>query len=360
MKRHINHLLHKHITNININAEYKYCKWLSICANILLIMVFAAFSYFTFFQYSKLEPSVGPSDLNLSFKNIGFFHFYDYNNYSIYWPVWLCFGIFCAAFLLLLANLCINSAYHFKLTKHKLTYFVNIPITLVTLTMIIFGFLDKPIYHVDIIDGQPFHEWGNLLTKYFCKSNGSTYVYQLMYTKIGVILMILIFAFFYYQIKVTIGLIVESTTKIGSTKHIYIVDNDNNLTINKHKENLSKKLKISKILAFISPFFTLCIILSIYFLLFYSNILENIILPSSMYDSKFIIFPTMLGTFFLLDLILSITFTTRQNFNNKNYVVDVSTTIFGGVLSSIASMIVITDFWYSRNIHQHEIVRKNR
>jgi len=97
-------------------------------------------------------------------------------------------------------------------------------------------------------------------------------------------------------------------------------------------------------LASISPFFTLCLCLLIYFTLTYSNILESVILPSAKHDSTFIILPVMFCTFFLLDLILSIVFVARKNFDNRNYAADISTTIFGGILSSTASMIVIADF----------------
>jgi len=360
MKQHIKNLVHKHILNVNLNKEYKACKNLSIFANIFLVCLFLAFSYYTFFQYSKLSPNATPDELNLNGKNVGFYHFNETNKYSIYWPIWLCFGLTCLTLLLLFIDLAINSAYHFKLTKHKLTYFVNIPITIVLLIMIIFGMIDEPTYRTDTVNGYLVHEWGNLLTVYSCRFVDNQYAYHLLYTKLGVIFAILICIFFFYQIKVTIGLFIESNSKIGSNKHIYIVDNDNNLTIQNHKHSLSRKIKVAKALGSASPFFTLVGCILFYFIFLYSPVLNDTILSSAKNQVVFVIIPIILGVIFLFDLGFSMAFVSRKNFENKNYAIDIGTTIFGSLLSSIASMLVIADFWYSRNIHQDEAVIKNR
>ncbi|MDR0752510.1 MAG: hypothetical protein LBF02_00135 [Mycoplasmataceae bacterium] len=361
-------LFHKHIHKLDIKKHIFITHFFLIISFILSLLLLGFLWYILFFQYinfSSPVDSLADINLDLTGRNFGLYSIKgSNNNFFLGWEFWVSITSASLIILFFVISLILDHTWHFKLLKHKISYFMVIPVIILSVSTWTLSFFSLPINY-DIIsqNGGAFTSWKNLITKFIIEGDEiSGWHYSNYFTPIGMIFFIVTFLVAIYEVKLVIVYIHEVKTKWGHDVHINLkkyqinkkVDGETLKNIFHHKKVVALYLSLFDIfLTLIISSILICLVL---FIPQINNLFNG-------EDVKFwvlyITIPCIIFTYLIADIFIFVSLwkSVRRRNEKRNQWFDILTIVFGGTLSNAAGLILLTDFYYARNQHEHLILQ---
>ncbi|MDR2653957.1 MAG: hypothetical protein LBB39_01450 [Mycoplasmataceae bacterium] len=345
-------LFDKHVHKIDLKKHVLITHIFLIATTVLCWTLLGILWYTLFFQYinfTKPINDVSELSLNLTGKDFGFYHISGYNNiFELGWLFWSCFGIFVSIILLFSSCLILDHNWHFRLAKHKISYFLIVPLILLsTLTWVTAFFAIPKTYNITLNVGGVCTSFENIISRFVIVGNDNEgWKYDNVFTPLGFAIFVISIFILFYEIKMTSAFFYELKTKWGSNVHL--TNHDKNKTL---QQIFHHKKIVCFYFSLIDILITLFLIITILSLIFFEpHVIKIFYDEQTLFYIRDIFIPCICGIILLSDILgfVYLLLSMKNKDEERHKWMDILLIIFGGILTSVAGIILLTDFYYAR------------